>query len=163
MSFISDFLKGGAEGLATGLGTFAKDLRTAITGEAPIDPNKRAELLLRAQELAASSLKLAADFDLEQMRGQIETNKIEAASDSLFKGGWRPAAGWCCVGGLVYTFLLKPLLWWIMQVGFLIAGRVNTLPAMPEIPIEDLLALLLGMLGLGGMRMYEKVKKVASR
>ena len=163
MSFFADLLKGGAEGLMTGMGTFAKDLRTAITGEAPIDPNKRAELLFQAQALEAASVKLAADYDLAQMQGQIETNKIEAASPSLLKSGWRPATGWVCVLGLFYTFILKPVLPWLVTVTCLAFGRESAAPPMPEVPMGDLIVLLGGLLGLGGMRMYEKAKGVASK
>lgn len=162
-NFFSDLLKGGAEGLAAGLGTFAKDLRTAITGEAPIDPNKRAEILLQTQALEAASEKMAADYATAQMQGQIETNKIEAASPSLFKSGWRPAAGWVCVLGLFYTFLLKPILPWLVDVTCLVLGSESAAPPMPEIPIGELITLLAGLLGLGGMRMYEKRSGVASR
>jgi len=162
-NFFSDLLKGGAEGLMAGAGTFAKDLRTALTGEAPIDPNKRAELLLQSQALEAASAKLAADYDAEQMKGAQEIAKIEAVSPSLFKSGWRPAVGWVCVLALAYTYLVKPILPWMIVVVGLVAGSTAKVPALPEVPMGDLFALLLGLLGLGGMRMYEKIKGVSSQ
>ena len=108
-------------------------------------------------------MQTAADFDKAAMEGAQEIAKIEAASPSLFKSGWRPAVGWCCVSGLAYTFLVRPVLWWIIQVAFIISGRQNIIPTLPAIEMGELFTLLLGMLGLGGMRMYEKVRGVASK
>lgn len=86
-------------------------------------------------------------------RGQVEINKIEAASDNLFKSGWRPGAGWACVSGLWYQLLLAPLLWWVM------ANAADWKIPPPELDIESLLTLLFGLLGLGAYRTYEKTRK----
>ena len=117
------------------------------------DPKAKAEAqleLLRMQqsgELAA----LAAETDLA--KAQLLVNQAEAGSGSLFIGGWRPAIGWICAGGLFYEFLLSNLLPWLVQVSF---GKA--VPPMPELPMETLTTLLLGMLGLGGLRTIEKVR-----
>ena len=83
--------------------------------------------------------------------GQVDIDKIEAQSESLFKSGWRPYIGWTCGGGLSYQFLFRPLLGW---------GAQNLwgwqLP--PQLEMDTLMTLLFGMLGLGGYRTYEKVK-----
>ena len=77
---------------------------------------------------------------------------MEAASSDLFRGGWRPAAGWACVAGLVYQFLLQPVLPWA-------AGLFGaSVPPLPPIDGESLMALLMGMLGLGGFRSWERIK-----
>lgn len=83
--------------------------------------------------------------------GQMEINKAEATTD-LFRGGWRPAVGWTCVAGLVYQFLVMPILPWVVTI----AG--GTVPPLPAIDNNTLMTLLIGMLGLGGMRSFEKVK-----
>ena len=86
------------------------------------------------------------------MQGQLEINKAEAESKSFFRGGWRPAVGWVCVIGLFYSFVLRPVLPWIIStVGF------ETEP-LPPMDMGTLLPLLGGMLGLGGFRTYEKIK-----
>ena len=78
-------------------------------------------------------------------------NEAEAASPSLFKGGWRPAAGWLCViGGLGYP-LVRNLLPWCLQV----AG-VTGVPPMPAMDTTEALAMLGSLLGLGTMRMAER-------
>jgi hypothetical protein len=79
-----------------------------------------------------------------------EVNKIEAASTDRFVSGWRPAVGWVCAGGFAYTVLLQPLLPWLFGGG-----------PLPDIPTEVLMTLLLGMLGLGGLRTAEKIKGAA--
>lgn len=93
--------------------------------------------------------------DLRQWdAGQTQVNAVEAANPSLFVAGWRPAIGWCCGVALFYTYLLVPIGMWI---GFLIGKPI------PKPPVLDsnLWELMFGMLGLGGMRTYEKIKGVA--
>lgn len=96
--------------------------------------------------------QLAAAVSLVQ--GQLEINKAEAASDSVFTSGWRPFIGWVCGAALVYQYLIRPLAAW----GFAVAG--HDLPPMPGLD-DNLWQLLLGMLGLGGLRTFEKFKGVA--
>ncbi len=160
MSFFSELLAGGASGLASGLGSFAKDLREAITGKSILDPNKTAELLQQAQALEAAAVQAAADYDRTQMEGQVAVQKLEAASADPFVTRWRPSVGWVCVAGLFYTFILKPLLPWVFQVGALAVGQKSVVPLLPEVPMGDLIVLLTGMLGLGTMRSVEKIKGV---
>lgn len=95
-------------------------------------------------------LQLAQAGDL----AQIEVNKTEAAHPDRFVAGWRPGAGWVCVVALGYSFILQPLLAW--------ASLVWELPTPPVLDIEALMVLLGGMLGLSGMRSYDKVKGTAS-
>jgi hypothetical protein len=77
----------------------------------------------------------------------------------MFVAGWRPAVGWVCVSGLFYTFLLKPIFPWAASVVCNIAGVSPVVPLLPEVPMGDLLVLLGGMLGFGGFRTFEKLKK----
>ena len=78
---------------------------------------------------------------------QLEVNKTEAAHKSLFVAGWRPFIGWCCGLGLLYSVLLSPLL----DIWF----------EMPVIDSTILMPTMTGMLGLGALRSYEKVKGVS--
>jgi len=157
MSFLSEILVGGAAGLFTGIGTFAKDLRAAITGESVIDPNKKAELLYQAAALEAASTSAQMDYELKMSQAQTAINQLEASNKSIFVSGWRPAVGWVCVLGLFYTFLLKPLLPWLITVSAGVFGMQSVAPALPEVPMGDLIILLGGMLGLGAMRSFEKI------
>lgn len=156
--FLEQILSGGIKGAAEGIGSLAKDLRTAITGQTPLDPNRQAELLLKLQEYEFAMQKISAEFDIKQMEGQVALNLEEAKSESTFKSGWRPAVGWVCVLGLTYTFILKPLLPWTITCLEMIWGIDAAIPDLPEVPMGDLLILLGGLLGLGTMRTFEKVK-----
>jgi hypothetical protein len=97
--------------------------------------------------------QLAAAMALVQ--GQLEINKAEAASPSVFTSGWRPAIGWVCGCALAYTYIGYPFLLW--------AGALWFPEIKPPVLGNDgmLYELLFGMLGLGSLRTFEKVKGVA--
>ena len=99
-----------------------------------------------AHELATMGEKHAQQLALSQ----IEVNKAEAASGSVFKGGWRPAVGWVCASAFAYHFVLQPILL------FVVALTGTELPTLPEFDMSTLLPVLGGMLGIGGLRSYEK-------
>jgi hypothetical protein len=120
------------------------------------DANAAADAKLRVLELAQKGELAVLDADVKLAMGQLEVNKIEAADPSLFKSGWRPAVGWICVIGLAYEFLLRNLLPWLFQ-GF----GLESFKALPSLDIEAMMTLLLGLLGLGGLRTYERVKNKA--
>lgn len=117
------------------------------------DPKAAAETKLKMLELAQTGEFKELEANLAIATGQMEINKVEAASPGMFKGGWRPATGWICAIGLGYTFLARPLLPWLVTV-----TGVADVPPLPAIATDELLLLLGGMLGLGGMRSFERVK-----
>jgi len=120
------------------------------------DPTARAEATLKLEKLAQEGKLAELNAEVSLLTAQIDVNKIEAASDSLFKSGWRPAVGWTCVCGLFYTFLARPLLIWI-----LLLNNVDAVP--PALDMGDLITLLGGLLGLSSMRTLEKFRGVASK
>jgi len=85
---------------------------------------------------------------------QIEINKIEAGHRSLFVAGWRPFVGWTCGIAMLYHFLLQP----IIIFGLSAAGLSFDLPTFD---MGSLMTVLMGMLGLGGLRTFEKTKGVS--
>ena len=115
------------------------------------DPQAAADAKLRVMELAQRGELAVLDADMKLALGQIEVNKAEATTD-MFRGGWRPAVGWICVAGLAYQFILQPVLPWLVA---LFGAQV---PPLPAIDNESLMVLLTGMLGLGGLRTFERVK-----
>lgn len=133
-----------AKGIFEGVGSLAKDIRTAITGKVPLDPTKLAELEMKALELEQMS-----------MNAQTEINKIEAASPSLFVAGWRPFIGWICGLGLFYHFIGYSLVMWVVFI-----AKLNITP--PVLDTEGLLSIVLSLLGLGAYRTFEKVKSAQS-
>ena len=101
-----------------------------------------------AHEIATMAEKAAH----EAAMAQVEVNKAEAQHKSIFVAGWRPFVGWTCGIALAYHFVLAPLI--LFGVG--ISGY--EIPALPEFDMGSLMTVLMGMLGLGGLRTYEKQK-----
>jgi len=104
------------------------------------DKDQKAAL---AHEIATMSEKHAH----EALKGQLEVNKVEAAHKSLFVAGWRPAIGWVCALGLFYNVIL--------------ANIIGIWVDVPEVDTTLLVPVMMGMLGIGAMRSYEKVKGVS--
>ncbi len=124
-----------------------------VLGKVLPDPAAAAEAKIRLAELVQRGELAFLDADVKVALGQMEINKEEAKSGSLFVAGWRPAVGWICAVALSYQFVVRPLLAWY--------SLIATIPVPPELDIVTLMTLLFGMLGMGGMRMYEKGKGVA--
>ena len=97
----------------------------------------------QAHEISTMAERHAQDL----AKGQLEVNKVEAASKSLFVAGWRPAVGWSCCFALVYSTILSP----ILSIWFTV----------PPVDSSLLTTVLMGMLGLGALRSAEKIKNVA--
>ena len=102
-------------------------------------------------------LKMQQNGDLQVMASQMEINKIEAQNPSLFVSGWRPFIGWGCGVAFLYAALFEPLIRFISTVIFKYNG------AFPVIDTQLTLQILLGLLGLAGMRSWEKKEGVASK
>jgi hypothetical protein len=108
-------------------------------------------------ELELESKRIDQAVDL----GQMEVNKVEAANQNLFVAGWRPAIGWVGAGAMAYQFLLYPLLVWAW-VWLQAEGYVpKEVKPPPMLDTEALWVILSGMLGIAGMRSFERVKGVA--
>tara|TARA_R110002020_G_scaffold9501_4_gene37243 strand:+ start:15010 stop:15381 length:372 start_codon:yes stop_codon:yes gene_type:complete len=93
-----------------------------------------------------------AQLMAEINKAQLEVNKVEAGSTSLFVSGWRPFIGWTCGVALCYHFVLQPFL------AFLLSSFGYQMD-LPVFNMETLTTILMGMLGMSGLRSYEKVKK----
>lgn len=107
------------------------------------------QVLASQTELEKIRLQLEEQL-VQQVTAQIEVDKQEAANANIFVAGWRPFIGWICGTGLACQFIIGPLFTW----GALLLK--NPTP-FPTLDLGTLMTLLLGMLGLGGMRTYEKV------
>lgn len=124
---------------------------TSILDKIIPDPAMAADAKLKALELAQKGDFAELTAAVELAKGQMAINQVEAAQD-WYRGGWRPSAGWVCVAGLAYQFIAQPLLPWLAAL------KGWTVPPLPAIDNDTLMALLMGMLGLGGMRTFERVK-----
>ena len=100
----------------------------------------------------AEFLRMAMDGELKQTIAQLEINAKEAAHPSVFVAGWRPFFGWAGGAGFVYATVLQPLLaWWAAIKGW---------PTPPTLNLDLLWAVVTGLLGIGGLRTFEKTKGV---
>jgi len=112
------------------------------------DPKMKADAFQKLVEMQQNG-------DLAIIAAQTEINKIEAANPNLFVSGWRPALGWICVMGFGFV-VFSPVMSWV-------AALAGNPIAVPNIETGDLMTLLIGMLGLGGMRTVEKLQGVHSK
>lgn len=114
-------------------------------------PNKAAkeaalmELQVKLAEQEGELIKALIQSDV----AQAEINKTDSQSSTLFKSGWRPAISWICVIGLAYSVFMPAIVWVLTMMNY-------TVPPVPEIGGDILTSLTFGLLGLGGLRTYEK-------
>ena len=127
------------------IGDLLVKAREAITGKGIDDPVKRAEISLKLEQLE-QAINL----------GQIEINKEEAKNPNLFVAGARPFILWVCGIAVAYHFILSPFL-------FSILGMFGIDYKIPQIDVGVLFNLMMSMLGLAGLRTYEKLKGVNGR
>ena len=113
----------------------------------PEDKEARAKA---ERELEANLADHLAKIDI----AQLEINKTEAAHRSIFVAGWRPFIGWTCVVALCYTYVVQPIVMFIM-------AQTGNLVTLPQIDLAAMMPVLMGMLGLGGLRTFEKFKGVS--
>ena len=100
-------------------------------------------------KLAHSVATMAQNHAQELAKAQLEVNKVEAAHKSLFVAGWRPFIGWTCGLGMFGNFITIPF------SNFVLALFEYDI-VIPLVPLETMMPVLMGMLGLGAMRTYEK-------
>lgn len=109
-------------------------------------------------------------LDLEEKKidqatdlAQIEVNKVEAASSSVFVAGWRPAIGWIGAAAMAYQFLLYPMFLWVWTYLQGTGWIPKELQPPPVLDADQLWVILSGILGIAGMRSFEKTKGVAAK
>jgi len=111
-------------------------------------PNKEEQ-----QKAEMELVKLAAAGELQQVLSQLEINAKEAAHPSIWVAGWRPAFGWFGAVGFLYATVIQPLLVWY--------GASKGWPSPPSINMDLMWVVITGMLGIGGLRTFEKAKGVS--
>jgi hypothetical protein len=141
-------------GVIGGIGDAAIKIRQAITGKDPVADARLAELAS-----ALDAQKAQAETGL--LQGQLEINKVEAASTDKFVSRWRPAAGWVGVVALALATWPKAVVLTIMWLVMVI--KTGILSPFPDLGTAEVIMLLGSMLGIAGMRTAEKFKGVASK
>ena len=130
--------------IVKGVGGIADDLFTS--------DEERLKIALQERQLDASLIQ-----------GQLEINKAEAQHKSIFVAGWRPFIGWVGALALAYQFLLYPLLIWFWALAQAKQWLPADIQAPPVFDSGPLFAIVTGMLGIGTMRSYDKLKKTDTR
>lgn len=139
MNWIAD----GISGIINGVGGIIDDLVTT--------DEERLQIALKDRQIEAGL-----------MQGQAAINKAEAGHASIFVAGWRPFIGWVGGFGLLYQFVVYPLLTWGWAF-FVAQGWIpDSMSAPPVLDFGELMPLILGMLGVGTMRSYDKAKGTAT-
>lgn len=90
----------------------------------------------------------------EIAKAQLEVNRTEAVHKSLFVAGWRPATGWICASGLGFNYIVVPL----GNFALTLSGDSIIIPSLD---LSEMMPVLMGMLGLGAFRSYEKTKGIS--
>jgi hypothetical protein len=118
------------------------------------DPEARekAKLELIKSERAADLQELQLTLSADQMQADI--NKEESGNSSIFVAGWRPFIGWVCGVAFAYHFIVQPMLAFIL-------AAMGIKVELPIFDMQTLSTVLMGMLGLGGLRTLEKVRNVS--
>ena len=143
MSWLGDVAGQGVGAIMSGIGTLAKDLRQAITGDLPAE--KQAEIQQKLMEL-----------ELEAMKGQMAINLEEAKSEHLFVAGWRPAVGWIGAMSLGYAAIFEPFMSWCARL-------YGATVVFPVINTDITMQVLFGILGLGAFRSFDKSQSPAPK
>jgi hypothetical protein len=135
------------------IGPLADVIKSVITRIWP-DPAAQADAQLKLAVMVQTGelAQLAADTDLA--KAQIGVNAAEAASGQLFVAGWRPFIGWICGAAFAYKFVLAP------AAAFTLTALGHPV-VLPVLDFTEMSTVLLGMLGIGGLRTIEKIKGVA--
>lgn len=113
----------------------------------PEDKEKRAAA---EREIEAQLTTHLAKIDL----AQLDINKTEAAHRSIFVAGWRPFIGWSCGVALAWNYIAQPILVFTL-------AQTGNLVELPALDMSQMMPVLMGMLGLGGLRTFEKYKSVS--
>lgn len=108
----------------------------------------------QAAAAKAQLLQMQLQGDLDAMKGQLTVDANEAANKSVFVAGWRPFVGWACGFAFVYAFVLQPLIQFIA----VLSHRAFDPSLLPKLDMTVMMPVLLGMLGLGAMRSYDKTQ-----
>ena len=117
------------------------------------DPNARENAKLELLKAENAQALQEMQMSLQADQNQTQINQVEAQNTNLFVSGWRPFIGWVCGAAFAYHYIIQPLLAFIIAN---IGGSVN----LPDFDIRELTTVLMGMLGLGGLRTLEKIKNV---
>lgn len=124
-----------------------------VAGDLITTDKEKMQMEIEQRKLDLEEKKLGQAINL----AQIDVNKEEAKNPSVFVSGWRPFIGWGCGFAFIYIGILEPVARFVAKVVYAYTGDF------PDIDTTITMQVLFGLLGLAGMRTYEKTQKVASK
>ena len=136
-------------------------LITSVLDKVLPDATAAGEAKLKMLEMAQRGELAVLDADMRLALAQIEVNKVEAAHASLFVAGWRPYVGWTCGFAMTWQYVLQPFASFFLTIAQGIWKF--DVPPLPVLDNSQMITVLLGLLGLGGLRTYEKIKGEVDR
>lgn len=136
----------------TGLGSLF-NLGTSLIDKLVPDKGEAAKMKLKMFELQQAGELKVLEVESGLIKAQIDVNAEEAKHESVFVAGWRPSIGWVCSATLATNYMFVPFLAWVSPM-------LSVAPP-SRLDLGELMPILVGILGLGGLRTHEKVKGVA--
>lgn len=136
---------------------------TGIIEKSVTDKDAKIAIEAKLEQIRLEAENQLLQFEHEAKVAQIGVNKEEAKSDSLFVAGWRPAVGWTCGIAMAFNFVLLPILPWIISIISIWVPEAGKVELPEPFDLGQMLPVLLGMLGIGGYRSFEKVKGVNNK
>lgn len=137
----------------------AFELGTTVINKIWPDPEKQAEEQRKLAELYQKGDLAELDAHVKLMLAQLKVNAAEAQHKSIFVAGWRPFIGWIGGSALAYQFIVYPILTWLWAI-FQALGKIpSDLSPPPILETGALFSIVTAMLGVGGMRSFDKLKK----
>ncbi len=90
---------------------------------------------------------------------QMEVNKVEAGHSNIFVSGWRPFVGWTCGLAFAWTFVVFPIFTAVVSYIAMVNNVIVDFAGVPQADMETMMPVMMGMLGLGALRSWEKINK----
>lgn len=143
--------------------TAALSVGTTLIEKIWPDPVKQQQEIRKLQELAQNGDLAQLNAQVQLLTGQMAINAKEAEHKSIFVAGWRPAVGWVGAVALGYQFILYPMLLWVWAIADPTTAAGVSIPPPPVMQADELYTVLLGMLGIGAMRSYDKKNGTATQ
>ncbi|CAH9016101.1 putative Holin of 3TMs, for gene-transfer release [Vibrio phage 282E43-1] len=127
------------------------------------DPEAKAAHTLKMAKLAQDGNLAELNAYVTQVAGQLNVNAAEAKHDNIFVAGWRPFIGWVGGGAMAYQFIVYPFLIWLWAIASALGWVPSGAEPPPVLETGALFSIVTGMLGVGGMRSYDKAKGVNTK
>lgn len=127
------------------------------------DPEAKAAHTLKMAKLAQDGNLAELNAYVTQVAGQLNVNAAEAKHDNIFVAGWRPFIGWVGGGAMAYQFIVYPFLIWLWAIASALSWVPSGAEPPPVLEAGALFSIVTGMLGVGGMRSYDKAKGVNTK